>query len=75
MYIIQEIQTTGDQTALVTPETRTDLNEALSVFHQKASYAAVSAVETHTVMLHDHRGDVMEKLVFDHSEPEPEPTE
>ena len=66
MFIIQELQTTGNQTALVTPVTRDSLNEALSVFHQKASYAAISEVPVHTVMLHDERGDVIEKLVFDH---------
>lgn len=65
-YIIQELQTTGKQTALVTPETRDSLNEALSVFHLKAASAAISQVEVHTVMLHDERGDVIEKLTFDH---------
>lgn len=66
MFVIQELQTTGNQTALVPPVTRENLNEALSVFHQAASYAAISTVPVHTVMLHDERGDVIEKLVFDH---------
>lgn len=72
MYIIQELQTTNGQTALVTPATESDLNQAKSTFHQRASYAAISQVEVHTVMLHDERGDVIDKIVFDHT---PEPTE
>ena len=65
-YIIQEMQTTGDQTALVTPDVRAGWNDAISVFHQKASYAAVSSVPVHTVMVYDERGSMIEKVVFTH---------
>lgn len=66
MYIILEMQTNGGQTAIVPAVTKATLNEALAAFYQAASFAAVSAVEVHTIMLFDQRGDLIEKLVFDH---------
>ena len=69
MYIILEMQTTAGQTAIVTPVTKTDYLEAIAAFHQAAAFAAVSTVETHTIMLFDQRGDVIEKIVFDHTAP------
>lgn len=51
-YIVLEQQTTGDVTAVVPPDPATsDLNAALSSFFSKASYAAISQVEIHTISL------------------------
>lgn len=70
MYIIQEIQTTNGVTALLQAETRTDPNEAESVFYQKVSYAATSAVEVHTVVLYDEHGNQLLRKFYEHF-PEP----
>ena len=51
MYIINEYQTTNGITAIVTPTTREDRNQAISVFYTKCAAAAVSAVEIHTVTI------------------------
>ena len=66
VYIIQELQTNNDQTDLLPAVTKTNYNEAVSVFHTKAASAAISSVEVHTIMLHDERGDILEKLTFSH---------
>lgn len=76
MYIIQEMQTTGGVTSLLEAETRTDHNEAESVFYLKVSYAAVSQVEVHTVIMYDEHGNVLNRIFYEHIqevEPEPEP--
>ena len=66
MYIIQEIQTTGNQTALVPATTYTDLNQAESAFHTALSFAAVSAVTVHTVMLYDEHGNIVRREYYEH---------
>ena len=70
MYIIQEIQTDNGQTALVTPVTKTDKNEAESVFHTALAAAAISSVDVHTVIMYDEHGNVIKKEFYEHlSEP------
>ena len=66
MYIIQELQTNGNSTALVPAVTKTDRNEAESAFHQALAAAAVSAVEVHTVIFYDEHGNVIDKKFYEH---------
>ena len=74
MYIVQEIQTSNGQTALVTPVQKPTREEAESAFYIACGYAVTSAVEEHTVMVYTHEGFVIPELVkcFKHSAPEPE---
>lgn len=72
MFIIQEIQTTGGQTALLPVVTKTEPLEAESEFLIKAGYAAVSNVEIHTVIMFDEHGNVLNKRFYEHF-PEPQP--
>ena len=76
MFIIQEMQTTGGQTALLPAVTKTHPLEAESEFLLKAGYAAISNVEIHTVIMYDEHGNVLDKKFYEHfqdAEPEPEP--
>ena len=72
MYILQEIQTTNNTTALVPARTYTDKNEAESAFHLALSSAAISEIEVHTVMLYDEHGNTLRREFYEHL---PEPTE
>ena len=67
MYIIQEIQTTGGQTALLPAVTFTDRNEAESAFHLKLGSAAVSSVDVHTVLMFDEHGNVIRREYYEHA--------
>lgn len=66
MFIIQEIQTTGGQTALVPAATYTDRNEAESAFHMKLGSAAISSVGVHTVIMYDEHGNVLRREYYEH---------
>ena len=66
MFIIQELQTSGAQTALVTPATFTDRNQADSAFHTALAAAAVSTVPVHTVMMYDEHGTVLRREFYEH---------
>ena len=66
MYIIQEIQTSGGQTALVPSSTFTDRNEAESNYHMKLGAAAISAVEVHTVIMYDEHGNTIKRDFYEH---------
>lgn len=66
MYIIQEIQTSGAQTALVPAVTFTDRNEAESNYHMKLSAAAISTVEVHTVIMYDEHGNTLKRDFYEH---------
>ena len=57
MYIIQEIQTTGNQTAVTPAITKADKAEAESAFLMSAAAACVSQVEVHTVICVDEHGN------------------
>lgn len=67
MYIVQEMQTTGGQTALVPAATYTDRNEADSAFHMKLGSAAVSSVGVHTVIMYDEHGNVLRREFYEHA--------
>ena len=78
MYIVHEYQTDTDgNTIVVEPcQKRSDLNEALSVFFSTCSFAAISSVPYHTVILNYHNGNQIEFRMFEHlpeeTETEPE---
>ena len=66
MYIVFEMQTNGASTAVVTPKSNADLNTAQQVFYTACAAAAVSSVESHTVMLVNSNGMVIESKEFRH---------
>lgn len=66
MYIIQEMQTTGGQTALLPAITKADPLEAESEFLIKAGYAAVSSVEIHAVVMLDEHGNLIDRKFYEH---------
>lgn len=66
MIIIQEIQTTGGQTALLPAVTFADRNEAESAFHLKLGSAAVSTVGVHTVLMYDEHGNTIRREFYEH---------
>lgn len=66
MYIIQEIQTNGTTTELVPAKTFTDRKEAESAFYLALSYAAVSEVEVHTVIMYDEHGNMLLNRFYEH---------
>ena len=66
MYIIHEMQTTGNQTALVPAKTYTDKNQAESAYHTVLAAAAISGVSVHTVMLLDEHGNVLRREYYEH---------
>lgn len=67
MYIIQEIQTSKNQTALVPAVTFTDRNEAESNYHMKLGAAAISDIEVHTVIMYDEHGNTIKCDYYEHS--------
>lgn len=67
MYIINEYQTTNGATAIVTPVTVAEQNEAESIFHQKMSYAAVSNVDVHSVTLETEEGFQVMRGCYKHN--------
>ena len=66
MYIIQEIQTTNGQTALVPSVVEADRAEAESKFLLACSYAVKSSVEVHTVIWYDEHGNVIDRKFYEH---------
>jgi hypothetical protein len=66
MYILQEMQTTDNQTALVQPRTFSDRLEAESAALMAAAAAAVSKVQVHTVLLVDEHGNSVYQKVYEH---------
>lgn len=67
MYKIVELQTTDGTTAHVVETANTE-NEAQSVFHQKLSYAAISTVPIHAVVLLDEKGFTIDRKHYTHEE-------
>lgn len=67
MYIIQEMQTTNNQTALVPALTYTDRNQAESAYHMALAAAAVSAVQVHTVLMFDEHGNTIKRDFYEHA--------
>lgn len=70
MYIVFEMQTNGESTAIVPPTVKADLPHAQQAFYTACAAAAVSDVEQHTVMLVYSNGNVIESKSFDHREAE-----
>lgn len=66
MYIIQEIQTTGNSSALLPAITKTNKDEAESTFHSILASAAISQVEVHTCLMYDEHGNVIRKEFYEH---------
>lgn len=66
MYIVQEIQTTGNQTALLPALTYADRNEAESAYHMKLGSAAIGSVEVHTVIMIDEHGNMLKREYYEH---------
>lgn len=66
MYIIHEMQTNGNQTALVPAKTFTDKNEADSAYHMALAAAAISTVNVHTVMMVDEHGNTIKRDYYEH---------
>ena len=67
MYIIQEIQTDGGNTALLPAITKADKNEMESAFHAILASAAISAVEVHTVIAYDEHGNIVRREYYEHA--------
>ena len=63
MYTIIELQTTNGTTIAAEPVTKQTIEEARQEYHTKGSYAAVSSVEIHTVMLVNAEGQNVEKPI------------
>lgn len=70
MYIVFEMQTNGESTAIVTPKGYNDLATAQQAFYTACAAAAVSSVERHTVMLVYCNGNVLDCKEFRHGEVE-----
>ena len=68
MIIIHEMQTTGNQTALVPAKTYTDRNEAESAYHGVLAAAAISSVPVHAVVLMDEHGNTLRREFYEHTE-------
>lgn len=66
MYIIQEMQTTNNQTALVPALTYTDKNQAESAYHTALAAAAISSVNVHTVLMYDEHGNAIRREYYEH---------
>ena len=67
MYILIEMQTSGDTTSIPPIATRADWQEAEAEFHRLCSIAAVSSVPIHTVMMADEYGNTQRAEHYVHS--------
>ena len=66
MYILQEIQTTNNNTALVPAQTFADKHQAEQAYHTALAAAAVSNVTVHAVVLLDENGNVVRREFYEH---------
>lgn len=66
MYILQEIQTTNGNSALVPAQTFDSKQSAESAFHTALAAAAVSNVTVHAVVLLDEHGNVVRREFYEH---------
>ena len=64
-YIIIEMQTSEGKTSILTYQ-KSDWFEALSVYFSKLSYAALSKVDVHSVVLLSDEGDEIMHYCCDH---------
>ena len=72
MYIVIEMQTTTGSTAVISTA-YSDINIAQQAFYSTCSFAVVSSVPVHTVMLVSETGRVIKCECFSHPEDKPEP--
>ena len=68
MYIIQEIQTENNVTALVPAITEEDKGQAESKFLTACAAACISSVDIHTVIWYDEHGNVIDRKYYEHLE-------
>ena len=68
MFIVIEMQTNGNSTAVLPVTTKETQNEAESVAYTALSAAAISSVEKHTVMVIDDEGAVYLQRCYHHGE-------
>lgn len=66
MYILYEMQTTANGTALVPTQTFTDRNQAESAWHAVMAAAAISNVTVHTALLVDEHGNTIKRGFYEH---------
>ena len=66
MYILQEIQTTNSNTALVPAQTFDNKHEAEQAYHTALAAAAVSNVTVHAVVLLDEHGSTVRREFYEH---------
>lgn len=64
--IILEIQHSNDGTTAVLHEVKADANVAEQTYHQKLSYAAVSSVNVHSVVMIDDMGNRIKGETYYH---------
>lgn len=69
MYIIQEIQTTGNVSAVTPAVQKADCNEADSAYYFALGAAAVSAVPVHAVVMFDEHGNIVKSGYYEHTTP------
>ncbi len=67
MFIVIEMQTNDGATAIIPPSTHTDINVAYQKYYTILAAAAISSVETHTVMLVNETGAVIRCETFAHA--------
>ena len=68
MYIIVETQTTGGQTAVVTPASYADKNQADSAYYTKLAAAARSTVPIHAVIMFNEHGIAIRSDYYEHGD-------
>ena len=66
-YIVNEYQTNNGTTAIVTPFTTSNINEAESTYHSRLASAAISTVPIHTVTLENEEGAQIKRECYKHT--------
>lgn len=69
MYIIQEIQTSGNSSAVTPAIQKANKNEADSAFYLALGAAAVSSVPIHAVVMVDDHGNIVRSGFYEHTTP------
>lgn len=67
-WIVMEIQSNGEQLAVVPPTVHNSWNDALAAFYQKMVSVAQSSVPEHTVLIMDKVGQVRKIETVYHNE-------
>ncbi len=66
MYILHEMQTTGNRTDVADARSYADRNDAESAFHMTCAAAAISSVPVHAVVLMDEHGNTLRREFYEH---------